>query len=198
MHPDQSNDEIRISPEMTPNPATVRFVTNRRFFDAGAYVFTDHRESQGSPLAAALLAEKTIREVLITPHAVSVTKAETADWSSLIELICETVREFLSENKPAVHEAWRSKHAAGRQEPEPGGSVEALIRHLLDSEIRPVIQEDGGDVAFESYSDGIVRLHLQGACRSCPGATRTLKMGIENYLKRMIPGIKEVVQVPGE
>jgi Fe-S cluster biogenesis protein NfuA len=197
MQPDESSDEIRISPEMTPNPATVRFVTSRQFFDSGAYVFTDPRKSQDSPLAAALFAEKKIREILITPRAVSVTKAETADWSSLIGSISETVREFLREGKPAVNEACRSQHDTGRQEAEPAGSVEALIRHLLDSEIRPMIQEDGGDVAFESFSDGIVRLRLQGACRSCPGATRTLKMGIENYLKRMIPDVKEVVQVPG-
>ena len=76
-----------------------------------------------------------------------------------------------------------------------GSETEALIRQILDNEIRPAVAMDGGDIVFHKYEDGIVYLHLQGACRSCPGAVATLKMGVEARLKEVIPEIKEVVQV---
>jgi Fe-S cluster biogenesis protein NfuA len=189
------NDPVQVTPEITPNPDTVKFVINRRFFESGAVNFTDPEKTEGSPLAARLFCHTFVAEVLIGPDFVSVTKKKEADWKDSLRPVLEVLYRFFEVSHPPIEESLIPESRAEAADFSGGGESERKIREILDKEIRPAIAQDGGDVVFRGFHDGILELHLQGACRSCPSATITLKRGIEAYLKKIIPELKEVVQV---
>ncbi len=195
MEPSNQEEPLYLTPEITPNPETVKFVVNRSFFKSGTVNFTDPEKTEGSSLAARLFCHTFVAEVLVGPDFVSVTKKKEADWKDILRPVMEVLYRFFETGEPPV-----ARDLIPEEEEEPAlfealSETERKIREILDKEIRPAIAQDGGDVVFRGFHDGILELHLQGACRSCPSATYTLKQGIEAYLKTIIPELKEVVQV---
>ncbi|MGH7198701.1 MAG: NifU family protein, partial [Candidatus Omnitrophota bacterium] len=128
--------------------------------------------------------------VMIGPTFVTVTKAPAADWQAMVEPITKKIKELLASGKELFSLSAQTMHATGNE-----SEVEQRIKDILDNEIRPAVAMDGGDITFYSYENGVVTLHLQGACSSCPSSIMTLKMGVENRLKQAVPEVKEVVQV---
>lgn len=179
---------IQVNAEVTPNPNTLKFGVNRRLLESGSIDFPDKRKAQESPLASKLFEIESVNGVFIGTNFVTVTKTPAADWKDLIPGVSETLKAALSSSGSAVGRAEESPQDSG-------DPIERRIREILDREIRPAVAMDGGDVAFVSYEDGIVTLHLKGACSACPSAVMTLKMGVEHRLKSEIPEVKEVVQV---
>lgn len=182
-----SNGDILITAEATPNPNTVKLNVNREFLERGAVNYPTKERAQESLLASKLFENDSIAGVMIGPSFISLTKKPDADWQSVAPEV-DTIKALLESgdelfpNKPV--------------EKDPASSaVEQQIRDILDREIRPAVARDGGDIELYDYQDGIVTLHLQGACGSCPSASMTLKMGVENRLKQLIPEVQEVVQV---
>ncbi|MFA6600439.1 MAG: NifU family protein [Candidatus Omnitrophota bacterium] len=195
MNSDEVRGTLRISPEVTPNPATVKFAVNRVLLPSGSCNFPDRTQCEGSALAAKLFENPSVAGVLIGPDFVAVTKSTDADWRVVMQPVFEALRDFLASGAEAVDPEKNSGSEKDLPQGAAEGRPEERVRALIEREIRPVLAGDGGDVEFRGYEDGVVRLRLQGACRSCPSATQTLKSGIEAYLKRMIPEVKEVVQV---
>jgi Fe-S cluster biogenesis protein NfuA len=184
---------VTVTLEFTPNPNTLKFVVNRQFLERGAANFTEPGKAEGSPLAQKLFQIKGIAGVMIGTNFITITKAPEGDWDIVADEVPKAMDAFVQSGAPFFTQGWLST-------PVPTSSgenadIEAKIREVLDNEIRPAVAMDGGDITFGRFEDGVVYLHLQGACSSCPSSIATLKMGVETRLKEVIPQVKEVVQV---
>ncbi len=182
--------ELTISAQITPNPHTLKFMLNQLLIDTGSIDFTNPEKASTSPLVKALFDIEGVTGVLIGVNFVSVSKSLQIDWASLAEPITETLKTVIGSVEPLIDPALIPSTST-----QGGSDIETRIKEILDQEIRPAVAMDGGDIVFYGYEDGIVSLHLQGACSSCPSSTLTLKMGIENRLREEIPEIIEVIQV---
>lgn len=181
---------VSVHVEATPNPRSLKFLTNVRFLESGGRDFPTRERAGESPLASKLHALAGIDGVYIGTHFVTVTKTDDAEWPALSQTIIPALLDHLGAGLPVFGGAPAdSPHAAA------GDDVERRIQAVLDEYVRPTVAQDGGDVLFHSFDDGVVRLHLQGACSGCPSATMTLRMGIQNMLCEQVPEVKEVVQV---
>ncbi|MBL6723197.1 MAG: NifU family protein [Candidatus Margulisbacteria bacterium] len=188
-----SKKHVQLSASPTPNPNAVKFLPNMHFFESGTVEFqksSDHMDE--SPMAKKLFEIDGIDIVMIGFNFISVTKSQAAQWESLLEPIRDCIVSHLENDELVINLEFVD--AIKRKKNESSSDIEVKIRQILDDEIRPAIAMDGGDVELRSFENGIVTLHLQGACSTCPSSTMTLKMGIENRLKSEIPEVVEVVQ----
>jgi Fe-S cluster biogenesis protein NfuA len=187
--------EQNITAEITPNPNTLKFnLPGRSLVETGSANFTDAQKAKGVLLPETLFAIPNVLGVMIGKDFVTVTKRPEATWNTMADPIIKTLKELLASGK-ALLPAGYAPIAAAEGDHGAGNEIERRIREILDAEIRPAVAMDGGDITFHGYQDGIVTLHLQGSCSSCPSSVLTLKMGVENRLKSLIPEIREVVQV---
>ena len=181
---------VNIQLEWTPNPSTLKYVVDRPLLPSGAVNFTEKaRAEEISPLAKRLFDIRGVVGVMLGSNFVTVTKGEEGDWDELNDGVIQTLEEHLGDNRPIVIGEWRPARATG------GGEVAERIREILDAEIRPAVAQDGGDVVLDRYEDGIAYLMMQGSCSGCPSSVMTLKMGIENRLRELVPEVHEVVAV---
>lgn len=181
---------VNIQLEWTPNPSTLKYVVDRQLLPSGAVNFTDRAKAEAiSPLATKLFGITGVVGVMLGTNFVTVTKGEEGEWDELNDGVMQTLDAHLSANEPIVTGEWRPAV------PEGGSDVEQRIRAILDSEIRPAVAQDGGDVLLDRFEDGIAFLHMQGSCAGCPSSTMTLKMGIESRLRELVPEVQEVVPV---
>lgn len=185
---DVPKEQMEIMAELTPNPNTLKFNVNKMLIPKGSCNFPDKETSGDSLLAARLFEIENVAGVMIGTNFVTVTKNAEADWTEIARDIVESLRYFLQSGEPAVFKMAEERFVEETD-------MEKQIRQILDEEIRPAVARDGGDILFYGYTDGVVKLHLQGACSSCPSSIMTLKLGIENRLKQSFPEIKEVIQV---
>jgi len=188
-------EPVSISLEFTPNPNTLKFVVNRELLDHGAANFLSAAQAEHAPLARKLFDIPGVQAVMVGRNFVTITKALDGSWDVLAEQVPATLESHLGSGAPAIEPAYFEAQAQTNATAASDSDVERKIREVLDTEIRPAVAMDGGDITFGKYEDGIVYLHLQGSCSSCPSSTATLKMGVETRLREVIPEIKEVVQV---
>lgn len=180
-----------IQTEATPNPATLKFIPGRSVAPTGAYDFRDADAAAESPLAASLFEIAGVEGVFLGSDFLSVTKADAQDWQHMKPAILGTVMEHFMSGAPVMNE----DHAAGDSEEnfdEADADIVGTIKELLDTRVRPAVAQDGGDITFNGYKEGVVYLHMKGACAGCPSSTATLKHGIENLLRHFIPEVQEV------
>ncbi len=181
-----------IQTEETPNPATLKFLPGRLVLVAGATAnFTTAATAARSPLAVKLFEVEGVTGVFLGSDFITVTKSEDKEWYLLKPAILGVIMDHFTSGQPTLTDddsAPASPHAAAEADSE----VVVQIKELLDTRVRPAVAQDGGDITFEGYNDGVVYLHMQGSCAGCPSSTATLKMGIENMLKHYIPEIQEV------
>lgn len=181
---------IAITLEFTPNPNTLKFVVNRPLLDRGTANFPQADSAGKAPLAREVFAVPGIHAVMLGPNFVTITKASTGDWDVIAEQVPAAIERVLASGTPIVEAEW----LAAQRTPAPGGSeVERKIVEVLESEIRPAVAMDGGDITFGRFENGIVYLQLQGSCSACPSAAATLKLGVEARLKERVPEVQEVV-----
>lgn len=182
---------ILITTEFTPNPNSLKFNVSVPVCSHGTVQFASKVEAEKSPLAAKLFEIEHIKEVMIGSDVVTVTRDEKIfSWNSLIPSVTAAIREFVACGKTSSKVC---ENCADMTEPK--SEVEKKIIEMIDEQIRPALARDGGDAVFCGFENGVVKLHLKGACSGCPSATMTLKMGIEAYLKEHFPEVKEVVRV---
>ena len=184
---------VQLSASPTPNPNAVKFLPNMHFFESGTVEFQKDSEFLSeSELAKELFKIEGLDIIMIGFNFISVTKSQSAEWETLLEKIRDTIVGHLENDRPVIN--LKFVEEIKNKKNENASAIEIKIKKILDDEIRPAIAMDGGDVELRRYENGIVTLHLQGACSTCPSSTMTLKMGIENRLKSEIPEIVEVVQ----
>lgn len=178
-----------IQTEQTPNPATLKFLPGRAVLDNGTFDFPDAEAGARSPLARRLFDVDGVARVFLGSDFVTVTKAADIDWPVLKPAVLGAIMEHFTSGEPVI----LGGEAAAEAAPAEGeGEIEAQIRELLDTRVRPAVAQDGGDIVFQRFEDGVVYLHMQGSCQGCPSSTATLKMGIENLLRHYVPEVSEV------
>jgi len=184
-----------IETEATPNPATLKFLPGQDVMgQRGTADFTGAEAAGRSPLAERLFALEGVARVFLGGDFVTVTKTDETDWQALKPQVLGAIMEHYMAGRPVVLEA--EGEAALEDEIDPADvEIVAQIKELLDTRVRPAVAGDGGDIVFRGYRDGIVRLHLQGACSGCPSSRATLKHGVENMLRHYVPEVVAVEQV---
>ena len=188
-------EPIQVSLEFTPNPNTLKFVVSTRLMERGESNFPGADQARGkSPLAEKLFQVAGVAGVMIGSNFVTITKSPQGDWDIVAEQVPKTLEEHLKAGLPVFDPGFNPEATELVSSKPEDQEIEKKIRELLDTEIRPAVAMDGGDITFGKYEDGVVYLSLQGACSSCPSSTATLKIGVETRLKEVIPQIKEVVQ----
>ena len=180
------SEALFVRAEMTPNPQTLRFVTNRDL-TANPSDFKSVQDSATSPLAKKLFGFPWTAGVFIGRDFVTVTKQDWVDWETLAEPLAGLIQEHLERGEVVMHDTTAAAAALN------DSADVTRIKQVLDQEIRPAVAQDGGDIVFHKFEDGIVYLFMQGSCAGCPSSTMTLKQGIEVRLKEAIPSIREVV-----
>jgi len=177
-----------IQTEQTPNPATLKFLPGRDVMTSGTADFPNAEAAQLSPLAERLFGIDGVAGVFFGSDFITVTKTADKDWHLMKPAILGAVMEHFTAGKPILAENAASAGAAECED----SDVVMQIKELIDTRVRPAVAQDGGDIVFDSFSEGVVYLHMQGSCSGCPSSTATLKSGIENMLKHYIPEVQEV------
>ncbi len=178
-----------IQTEATPNPATLKFLPGKSVLGTGTRDFKAAAEAGDSPLARRLFEQDGVKAVFLGSDFISVTKGDI-EWQHLKPALLGAIMEHYLSGAPVVG----TDAAAVSDEdfaPEDGDIVET-IKELLETRVRPAVAQDGGDITFQGFRDGIVSLHMRGACAGCPSSTATLRHGIENLLKHFVPEVREV------
>ncbi len=178
-----------IQTEETPNPATLKFLPGREVAGSTTADFPEPESAGRSPLAERLFAIDGIAGVFLGADFVTVTKAEDQEWYLLKPAVLGVIMEHFTAGRPVL---LSDVAEPAENVSEEDSEVVAQIKELLDTRVRPAVAQDGGDIVFQGFEDGVVFLHMQGACAGCPSSTATLKMGIENMLRHYIPEVLEV------
>lgn len=179
-----------IQTEQTPNPATLKFLPGCTVMTKGTANFTDAAAAQVSPLAERLFTLPEVGGVFFGSDFITVTKQDDGDWYHLKPAILALIMEHFTTGRPVMLAG--TGQAAKSEAEEEDDEVVAQIKELLETRVRPAVAQDGGDIIFYDFSDGVVYLHMQGSCSGCPSSTATLKAGIENMLRHYIPEVVEV------
>ena len=196
-----TNDKIPVSvyAESTPNPAVMKFVANKPLVTQSVE-FKNIDEAQKAPLAQQLFHFPFVKEVFIDANYVSITKYEVAEWDTIVMEVREFIRNYIEKGNLVLTELPPQPNATEETSAANLSETESQIISILEEYIKPAVASDGGNSQFDSYNEveKSVQVILQGACSGCPSSTFTLKNGIENMLKEMMPGkIERVVALNG-
>lgn len=186
-----------IETEMTPNPATLKFLPGRLVMENGTRDFGDPEEAAASPLADALFGLGDVTGVFFGREFISVTAAPGVEWPTLKPDVLGILLDHFSANMPLFHppSAGFSVPAANEELPldDPADAeIVDQIKDLIETRVRPAVANDGGDIVYRGFQRGVVFLQMQGACAGCPSSSATLKNGIEQLLKHYVPEVTEV------
>ena len=180
---------VTVYAEQTPNPAVMKFVANKMLVEE-LQEYKSIDDTENAPLAQALFHFAFVKEVFIDSNYISITKYDVAEWESITMEIREFIRTHLAEGKKVVLTPTSTKTTIQEAPSIERTPTEQQIISILDEYIKPAVASDGGNIAFSQYdaASKVVEVVLQGACSGCPSSTFTLKNGIENMLKEMMPG----------
>ncbi len=179
-----------IQTEDTPNPSTLKFLPGMIVMEAGIAEFGTKDEATISPLSESIFKVDGVTNVFFGRDFISVTKDDDHDWPQLKTPVLAAIMDHFTMGS-ALFKEGKSPHSS-QSKKALDDDVSNQIVELLDTRVRPAVAQDGGDIEFYDYDDGIVYLRMRGACAGCPSSEATLKMGIENMLKHFIPEIREV------
>jgi Fe-S cluster biogenesis protein NfuA len=186
-----------IETELTPNPATIKFIPGRVVMESGTRDFADPEEANASPLAEALFNLGDVTGVFFGHSFISVTAAPGVEWASLKPDVLGILLDHFIANMPLFHApaAGFAVPSADADYPLDDPADEDIvdqIKELIETRVRPAVANDGGDIIYRGFQKGVVFLQMQGACSGCPSSSATLKNGIEQLLKHYVPEVTEV------
>jgi Fe-S cluster biogenesis protein NfuA len=186
---------ISIYTEMTPNPETMKFVANKLLYPGKSIDFPDIDAAAPSPMAMELFGFPFVKAVFIASNFVTITRNPDADWEDVKPTLRQFLKDYLEEGKPVINEdlVVETEKKDNNIILSEDGDVVKRIKELLENYVKPAVEMDGGAIQFKKFEDGVVTLMLQGSCSGCPSSMITLKSGIEQMMKRMIPEVEEVV-----
>ncbi|XP_054730868.1 NFU1 iron-sulfur cluster scaffold homolog, mitochondrial-like [Anastrepha obliqua] len=189
----QNHRNMFIQTQDTPNPDSLKFLPGIDVLGKGnTYDFPSVSAAYCSPLAKLLFRIDGVRAVFFGADFITISKEEEIDWSVVKPEVFAVIMDFFASGLPILNEA---KPNSDTQIEDDDDDVVMMIKELLDSRIRPTVQEDGGDIIYMGFEDGVVKLKMQGSCSSCPSSIVTLKNGVQNMLQFYIPEVVSVEQV---
>ena len=181
-----------IQTEATPNPATLKFLPGRSVLEGGTLDLRDREQAAKSPLAERLFGITNVSGVFFGSDFITVTKTD-GEWQQLKPLILGAIMEHYMSGAPILKEG---ETAAGTDGDEffdvADTETVKTIKELIETRVRPAVANDGGDITFRGFKDGVVYLAMKGACSGCPSSTATLRHGIQNLLRHFVPDVTEV------
>jgi Fe-S cluster biogenesis protein NfuA len=180
-----------IQTEATPNPATLKFLPGKQVVKGGPREFRSRNEAAKSPLATRLFTIDGVSGVFLAGDFITVTKT-SGEWQHLKPAILGVIMEHYLSGDPVVADDEPMKAPITEDFASDDAEIVSTIKELLDTRVRPAVAQDGGDITFHGYKEGVVFLNMKGSCSGCPSSTATLKHGIENLLRHFIPEVKEV------
>jgi NFU1 iron-sulfur cluster scaffold homolog, mitochondrial len=184
---------VHIYLESNPNPNSLKFVVNEMLVPEGlSFDFPDRDSAGVSPLAQELFDFPFVDRVFFMSNFITVTKKEDIDWLEIQQQLKEYIKQYLEAGKFII-EFNEADTAPAEEETDTIRKIKAI----LEEYIRPAVEQDGGAITYHSFQEGIVKVRLQGSCSGCPSSTVTLKAGIENLFKRMLPGEVLAVEALG-
>ena len=179
-----------IQTEETPNPATLKFLPGRSVLPGKNMEFRSPDDAVGSPLAQVLFEIEGVIGVFFSEDFIAITKDDSREWPIMKPGLLGAIMEHFTANRPIVLDGETDTVDDGIAHDD--DEIVSQIKELLYTRVRPAVAQDGGDIVFEDFTDGIVTLQMRGACAGCPSSSATLKMGVENLLRHYIPEVKEV------
>lgn len=177
---------INVYTEATPNPATMKFIVNKLLIN-GSVDYPTKESAETSPFAKELYKFSFVNGVFFASNFVTITKFEGDSWEDIMPIL----KEFVKGAVEAELKVKEEEHVENTDFE--GTETEIKIQQILNDYVKPAVEQDGGAISYKSYEDGVVTVELRGSCSGCPSSTVTLKAGIENLLKRMVPEVTEVV-----
>jgi Fe-S cluster biogenesis protein NfuA len=182
-----------VQTQSTPNPDSIKFFPGKEVMGSGKSMdFANSKEAQKSPFAKKLFRIEGINHVFFGPDFVSINKEEDANWQQIKPFVFSSFMEFYDSKQPIIDENFKEPEVTSNSINSDDDEVVLMIKELLDTRIRPIVMEDGGDIHFKKFKNGIVYLKMQGSCSGCPSSTMTLRNGIENMLMHYIPEVSGV------
>ncbi len=179
-----------IQTEATPNPVTLKFIPGREVLGDGTMEYRDRSEASASPLAMRIFDVEGVAGVFLGSDFIAVTKGDV-EWQHIKPAVLGAIMEHYLSGAPVMDGDGAQETANGIYDPKDEETV-ATIKELLETRVRPAVANDGGDIIFHGFQDGVVSLHMRGACAGCPSSTATLRNGIENLLRHFCPDVQEV------
>src|SRR5215472_12688655 len=193
--PATSEKTMFIQTEATPNPATLKFIPGRLVLDGGTMEFSSRESANRSPLAEKLFAVPGVTGVFYGSDFITVTK-DGGDWQHLKPAILGAIMEHYMSGAPLLADGAAASDELSDEDDEFFDEQDAetveIIKDLIETRVRPAVANDGGDITFRGFKDGIVYLNMKGACSGCPSSTATLQHGIQNLLRHFVPDVVEV------
>ena len=180
-----------IQTEATPNPATLKFLPGGTVLENGTLDLRDAEAAAQSPLAERLFAIGGVSGVFFGSDFIAVTK-DAGEWQQLKPMILGAIMEHFMSGAPLVAAGGNEQSDADEFFDAADADTVATIKELIETRVRPAVANDGGDITFRGFKDGIVYLNMKGACSGCPSSTATLRHGIQNLLRHFIPDVTEV------
>jgi Fe-S cluster biogenesis protein NfuA len=195
---------VMLYTEQTPNPESLKFVTNKMIYKGTADFKVEELAKEWSPLASSLFALPYVKGVYICNNFVTITKEMNYAWEDIMLRLKEFIKKYIEDGNAIIKDGFSEamdqlfeERGAEYGYSEEDAALVKKIRELIDTYVKPAVEMDGGNIEFKSYEEGVVTLIMQGACSGCPSSTVTLKAGIEGMLKRMVPEVTEVVAEMG-
>jgi Fe-S cluster biogenesis protein NfuA len=189
--------------EQTPNPESLKFVTNRMLYKGTADFREASQAESWSPMGKELFEMPFVKGVYICNNFVTITKEFNYSWDDIMLKLKEFIKKYVEDEKEIIKDGFAAEMEKLEEEnllqsySEDEAVLVKKIKDLIDTYVKPAVEMDGGNIEFKSFKDGIVTVILQGSCSGCPSSTVTLKSGIEGMLKRMVPEVQEVVSEMG-
>jgi len=177
-----------IQTEATPNPATLKFLPGTDVMGAnGTANFVDAEAASGSPLALGLFTIDGVEGIFLGADFVTVTKNDDLDWEVVKPRVLAAIMDHFTQGHEVIT---KTQDVAASSEED--SEIVVKIKELLETRVRPAVAQDGGDIVYRSFEDGVLYLSMQGSCAGCPSSTATLKNGIENMMRHYVPEVLEV------
>jgi Fe-S cluster biogenesis protein NfuA len=182
-----------IQTEATPNPASLKFLPGRMVLGSGTAEYRSADEAGSSPLAERLFAIQNVGGVFLGGDFITVTKSD-GEWQHIKPAVLGAIMEHFMSGIPTLRE--EPKDDDGEEFfDEADADTVATIKDLIETRVRPAVAQDGGDITFRGFRDGVVFLNMRGSCAGCPSSTATLKHGIQNLLRHFVPEVREIQEV---
>ncbi|MEI7979337.1 MAG: NifU family protein [Bacteroidota bacterium] len=178
-----------IYAEQTPNPETMKFVFNKMILPEEAEDYPTKEKANASPIAKSLFEFSFVNGVFVMNNFITITRAPETEWHEITPIVKEFLKAYVEAGEPISYKSDKSNIEGA------DNVIVAQILDILDTYIKPAVENDGGMISFKSFNEesGLVTVELKGSCSGCPSSTVTLKKGIEGLLTRMVPQVKEVV-----